>query len=136
MIAGAAPAECLVAFTGQTQIAWLRWLKPGFRHCFCVIRDGEHWLLYEPLSNRTVVSILRLPPGEDVGTWLAGLGMRVVPARPRPSRPRVLPWFPFTCVEAVKRVLAIRAWRIITPYQLFRALAREAADKGLDRKIK
>ncbi|MCD8496748.1 MAG: hypothetical protein LRZ85_00855 [Alphaproteobacteria bacterium] len=37
------PQEAYVVFTGRTDLPWLRWLKPGFRHCFVLLNDGRQW---------------------------------------------------------------------------------------------
>ncbi|KAF0112782.1 MAG: hypothetical protein FD149_2342, partial [Rhodospirillaceae bacterium] len=36
---------------------------------------------------------------------------------------RLAPWAPFTCVEAVKRILGIHVRAIITPWQLYKVLS-------------
>ncbi len=37
-----------VIFTNESRIPWLRWLRPGFRHCFALLNDGHHWLPQAP----------------------------------------------------------------------------------------
>jgi len=39
------------------------------------------------------------------------------------------PWMPFSCVEAVKRVLGIHKSFILTPWQLYRFLRKEQTAK-------
>lgn len=130
-------ARALVAFSGRTDLKWLRLLKPGYRHCFAVVeapggRDGDapRWLLYNPLSVGTQMALW---PGVDAAELRAGLeaeGYTVVQTRVRPLGRRVLGWRPFTCVEAVKRVLGLRAPAVLTPWQLRRYL--EEYEKGWD----
>jgi hypothetical protein len=43
-----------------------------------------------------------------------------VPAPPR----RALAPMPLTCVEVAKRILGLRAWWIITPWQLFKFIRK------------
>ncbi|WP_245986332.1 hypothetical protein [Azospirillum thermophilum] len=97
-----------VVFRGDSPLWWLRLLRPGFRHCLALLNDGRHWIVVDPLSPYTEVAVPPLPPGYDLPGWYRGLGLTVVAApvaRP-PARPA--PWAPFTCVEAVKRVLGCR----------------------------
>lgn len=118
-------ARALVAFSGRTELTWLRLLKPGYRHCFAVVEapgggDGDvpGWLLYNPLSVGTQMALW---PGVDAAELRAGLeaeGFDVVQTRVRPLGRRGLGWRPFTCVEAVKRVLGLRAPAVLTPWQL------------------
>lgn len=117
----------LVVFTGRSELRCLRWLKPGFRHCFLVIDDGRHWLVYDPLSHRTELRLVPAQPGVDLAAWFAAHGCRAVAAVPRAPARRLAPPLPFTCVEAVKRALGLRSWRILTPWQLYRALTRGSA---------
>ena len=45
-------SRALVVFSGGTGVAWLRWLRPGFRHCFVAVDDGIEWLTVDPLLHR------------------------------------------------------------------------------------
>lgn len=115
--------EALVVFSGRADLPWLRCLRAGFRHCFVALRDGPRWVIYEPLSHRTVISVAEPAEGFDLAGWFALFGHAVVPACVEAGPPRPAPWGPFTCVEAVKRVLGIRRRRIVTPWQLYRYLS-------------
>jgi hypothetical protein len=111
-----------VVFSGAAELRWLRLLRPGFRHCFVALDDGRHWVVVDPLAPFTDVSVLDVPAGWDVPGWFRGLGMTVVPAPVRRGLTRPAPWAPFTCVEAVKRVLGLHAPFVLTPWQLYRRL--------------
>lgn len=118
--------ESWVVFTGQTDLPWLRLLRRGFRHCFVILNDGTHWLTVDPLSNYTDIHVCHVPAEFDLPLWLADRGLKVLPVRmQRPARPA--PWMPFTCVEAVKRLLGIHRRWLITPWQLYRYLAQAQA---------
>ncbi|WP_029009098.1 hypothetical protein [Azospirillum halopraeferens] len=119
------PPAALVAFSGAAELWWLRLLRPGFRHCFVVVNDGRHWVLLDPLAPFTDVAVLEVDAAFDLAGWLRARGMAVVPARPRRGLTRPAPWAPFTCVEAVKRVLGLHAPLVVTPWQLYRHLVRE-----------
>lgn len=127
--AAAPPAmAALVVFGGGAALPWQRLLKPGFRHCFVCLNDGRRWIVVEPLSCFTEVAVLDVPADFDLGRWFAGHGLTAVPAPVRRVR-RPVGWGPFTCVEAVKRVLGLRAPWVFTPWQLYRRL-RAGAGAG------
>jgi hypothetical protein len=59
--------------------------------------------------------------------------MRVVETRIRPAPRRPAPLRPYTCVEAVKRILGLHAPWVITPWQLYGLLRKQpAVEIGLD----
>ncbi|WP_241503857.1 hypothetical protein [Ferruginivarius sediminum] len=122
--AGKGGRLALVVFSGRTDLWWLRPLRPGFRHCLVILREAGGWIVYDPMAHGTDLAFLacaELSPGR-LAAWLIQQGYIVAPARRRPFQPRPSPWVPFTCVEAVKRVLGIRARRVVTPWQLYRWL--------------
>ncbi|MGB1547865.1 MAG: hypothetical protein ACPHIA_04970 [Alphaproteobacteria bacterium] len=120
----------LVVFSDQTDLPWLHILKRGYRHCFLAIFQGSRWLIYDPLVHRTEIAALDLPSDFNLADWYQQHGLRVVATEtlPAPVMPSpfafwaYLPLRPFTCVEAVKRVLGIRAAGVFTPWQLYRYL--------------
>lgn len=111
-----------VIFSGRTDLAALRVLKPGFRHCFAIVQVEDAWLLVEPLAHRMDVSVLPHFPEAILVATYRRLGLRVVPVAPKPVIVRPALLRPFTCVEAVKRLLGLRMPLIVTPWQLYRAL--------------
>lgn len=112
-----------VVFSGQTEISWLRFLKPGFRHCYVLLNDGECWTSIDPLSHVTEVSVHHHVPADfDLPGWLQSRGNRVVRAPLRRDGTKAAPFMLFTCVEAVKRVLGIHKRSIVTPWHLYRHL--------------
>ncbi|MBI3504026.1 MAG: hypothetical protein HY059_04235 [Proteobacteria bacterium] len=118
-------ARALVVFRDQTEIAWLRGLRRGFRHCAVWVRAGDLWILQESLSHRTILGVWAGVGEADLAAALRAAGHRVVRARIRPAPRRLAPPLPFSCVEAVKRVLGIHAWHVLTPWQLYRHLVRQ-----------
>jgi len=108
----------------RTELPWLRLLRPGFRHCFLALRDAGRWIIYEPYSNRTVISVAEAGPDFDLAGFFSKLGCTVVPTALGPTPPRAAPWAPYTCVESVKRILGIQRRRVMTPWQLFRYLTK------------
>lgn len=123
------PERALVAFSGETQLAWLRLLKPGFRHCFVLLDAGCCWVRFDPLATAAEIALLPAADAEALAAALRAQGLTIVAATPRrPLRP--LPPGPWSCVEAVKRLLGLRAPFLLTPWQLYRRLAREAAENS------
>ena len=119
-----APQKAWVVFSGQADLFWLRILKPGFRHCSVLLNDGAHWITFDPLSNYTDVMVHNLPQDFDLPLWLKDRGHKVVPAHiERPLNPA--PFMPFSCVEAVKRVLGLHKRFVLTPWQLYRHLKKQ-----------
>lgn len=120
--------EAWVAFSDaggdNAALWWLRWLKPGFRHCFVVLGDAATWVVIDPVSPFTEVAALNRPDFPDLPDWFRRQGMTVTPAPLRRDRRRPAPWRPYTCVEAVKRVLGMHAPAVLTPWQLHRQLER------------
>jgi hypothetical protein len=112
-----------VVFSGQTEISWLRFLKPGFRHCYVLLNDGERWTSVDPLSHVMEVSTHHHVPADfDLPGWLESRGNRVVQAPLRRDITKPAPFMLFTCVEAVKRILGVHSRGVITPWQLYRYL--------------
>lgn len=118
--------EALVVFSGETEIRWLRvLLRAGFRHCFVLVCKNGRWICLDPLAHRLDLDLPDVPEGFDWSGWLGARGLRVV--RTVVNQGMESSRFslaPFSCVEAVKRVLGLRNWRIVTPWQLYRFLSR------------
>lgn len=51
--------KAYVIFTDNTDLWWLRLLKPGFRHCYLLLsgRGGRCWLELNPCSDQIAVSL-------------------------------------------------------------------------------
>ena len=117
-----AAVPALVGFVDNGGLWWLRALRPGFRHCFVAVRDEPFWVVLDPLSHHTLV---RVETEDDLASGYRRLGITVVATRLRSPPPRPAPWRPYTCVEAVKRVLGIHAPWVLTPWQLYLWLRSE-----------
>lgn len=123
-------AQCAwVVFSGQCELAWLRILKPGFRHCYVLLHDGDYWITFDPLSNYTDINVCRCPPSFNLPDWIQDRGCTVVKTPLRRTKKQA-PWMPFTCVEAVKRVIGLRARAVLTPWQLYKYLMKSRNQKG------
>jgi len=111
-----------VVFSSQTDLSWLKILRPGFRHCFVLLNDGQRWISLDPLSNSMEIAVHHhVPPDFDLPYWMEARGHAVVQTDiSRVGKPA--PFTLFTCVEAVKRVIGLHKRFIITPWQLYRYL--------------
>lgn len=112
----------LVVFGGACALPWLKLLRPGFRHCFLLRRFPEGWLLYDPRSDRTELELWPACDPNLVIKHLKKRGYTALSVTLPTAERRAVPLGPFTCVEAVKRVLGIRRRRVVTPWQLYRHL--------------
>lgn len=123
--AGGAVPRAWVVFTGQADLPWLRVLRPGFRHCFVLLNDGQGWISVDPtLAHMDVSAHHHVPASFDLPQWLRDRGHLAVEAPVFRSFKNRAPWRFFTCVEAVKRVLGLRARFVFTPWQLFRHIEK------------
>ncbi len=135
---GSAGRSAVVVFCGGAELPWLKLLKPGFRHCFIIVDGGGGaWVSLNPMSHRTEVAVLAHGPGlghggawtaEGLVRWFQSQGLRAVAcrtsrtsrtSRSEPVPRKAAPWLPYTCVEAVKRVLGIHQRRVLTPWRLY-----------------
>ncbi|WP_246522089.1 hypothetical protein [Neoroseomonas terrae] len=125
-----AAQEVWIAFGGEADQVWLRPLRRGFRHCFAALRDEAGWTVLEPLSGRLVIARLAVASGYDLPGFYRRAGLAVVgPFAPGPARVAWLPaLLPFTCVGLCRAVLGAGAPRAVTPWGLFRRLAKILRD--------
>ncbi len=119
-----APQIAIVVFSGETDLKWLKVLKPGFRHCFAILESGGRRIIYDPLSHQTEITVIDGLSLRELRDGYRKQGFRVIPWTILRARPRPAPLGLYTCVEAVKRVLGIHAPMIITPWNLFNFLKK------------
>ncbi|MGQ3046061.1 MAG: hypothetical protein ACT6Q8_13640 [Niveispirillum sp.] len=112
----------LLVFCHETEIAWLRGLKPGFRHVFVALPAPGGWITIDPLSTLLEVEYHKLPSDTDLAAWFRTRGHSVLESPLHPPLPTQWPFTPLTCVSVAKRILGIRAPLIVTPWQLYRHL--------------
>ncbi len=112
-----------VVFSPQADMAWLKLLKPGFRHCSLLLNDGQQWITYDPLSSFTDINVHDVPQDFDLAKWMRARG-HIVIAAPLKRDLKAAPWGIFSCVEAVKRALGLHKRFIFTPWQLYRHLTK------------
>lgn len=123
--AGPSPRQAVVVFSGVTDLPWLRLLRPGFRHCFVVLQRGGAWVVVDPLAHCTRLDLAPASlaaEAEAIAAVYRRLGLTAVTVEEREAPRRLAPVRPYTCVEAVKRLIGWHAPLVLTPWQLYRAL--------------
>jgi len=118
------PRRALVVFHDAPARPWQHLLRRGFRHCFLLLPLGGVWLFVDPRLVVTDLGLLTLPADFDVAAWYRRQGYTAVWAERGRARRR-FPWRPYTCVEAVKRVLGLDAPWVLTPWQLYQILVEK-----------
>jgi hypothetical protein len=109
----------IVLFADSTQLKCLRFLRPGFRHCLVAVCLGHAWVIVDPLSHKTALSVVEGYSAEDLVGWYESQGFRAIVTTVREAPAKLAPIGPLTCVEAVKRILGIHARSVMTPRQLY-----------------
>lgn len=121
-------ARAIVVFEDRRSRGLGRFLRPGFRHCFCLVERPAGWLVCDPLWDRIRLELLNPYPVPYLLDRLARQERRLLLGRLRDGAPKpgTVPG-PMTCVEVVKRVLGRPAVAVVTPAQLYRFLRDGAA---------
>ena len=96
------------------------WLKPGFRHVLAAVElPSGYAVVADPIAGGLH---FWAGPGDLVylTDYYRGMGATAVETNASPGGL----FYPtrWTCVEAVKRILGIRALSVLTPYQLYKRL--------------
>lgn len=111
--------KALVAFAGDSQIWWLRFLKKGFKHCFVVLISDGYSVVVDPVCLRTEICVLPFTDADKLRALFESNNYKVVETYVR-SPDGVHPSLGlFSCVEVAKRVLGIHKFSIVTPYKLY-----------------
>ena len=101
---------------------WSYFFKSGYKHVSAVIFDGLFWIKMDFTLGYTDIDVLCYDWHDTIKDVTRDQDMitQYVEAWRKP-RYRVRSIFaPWTCVEAMKSLLGIRAWWVITPYQLYK----------------
>ncbi|MGB1361053.1 MAG: hypothetical protein ACPG8V_02950 [Alphaproteobacteria bacterium] len=116
-------SDALVMFCDSSSRWFLKFLKPKYRHCFVAIKSSSDWIVYEPLLNRTEITIIRDSKAFEVRKCFESMGCTVVACNINRKEIKPLSMLmPFTCVRAVGRVLGANLQYIFTPYQLYKSI--------------
>lgn len=120
----AAGDMAVVVFSDRADLWWLRFLSPGFRHCFVIVFKRDHALSIESLATGLAIADLGIATPHALASAFRLRGHRalMVPCRGRP-RHACGPAF-FSCVETVKRTIGIVEPGVVTPRQLWNYFCR------------
>jgi len=98
---------------------WQRFLKKGYKHVYAVHYDGFFWIKTDLTIGYLDIEVLPVHDRATIKTVLKGKSKHQYVKAWRKTRYRSI-FAPWSCVEAMKALLGIRAWWILTPYQLFK----------------
>ena len=118
---------CYVVFSDNTSLWWLKLLKPGFRHCYIIlkIKNSGLWVELNPYSNQTAVFIYEYPKGFDFLDYIKRSRKVILcPIEIAQAPLKCSPLSFFTCVEFVKRVIGLHDCFIHTPWQLYKKILK------------
>lgn len=118
----------LVVFADAPEKRVLKFLKPGFRHCFVLVsgvRAGE-WIFLDPQSHRVRCESWCYSPIFDPCSYYRSIGHHCIWASYPQSVAQKIRIGPMSCVELVKRLLGLSGFWIVTPWQLYRHLQKQS----------
>ena len=120
-----------IVFSDDTDIRILKCCRRGFRHCFMIMLHQDRWILIDPRSNKTDISLLPHPKSFNFPRYFSEQGKTVVKIPVIQTPAKILWPFPVSCVETSKRIIGLHAWWVVTPYQLYKRLIKLQQKKGL-----
>jgi len=116
--------RAIVVFEDRCAGFGFRWLRSGFRHCFCLLRRPVGWIVCDPVKSRTRLEVVAPYDEPTLLNHYRERDMVALAGTCLDVRPGWLAFRPLTCVEVVKRVIGLHAPLVWTPHQLYRALRR------------
>lgn len=119
-----------VVFSNDTDIRMLKIFRRGFRHCFVMMQQDSRWILIDPRANKTDIHLLPHPSHFNFPRYYAEQGKTVVKIQNIMTPQKILPPISLSCVGAVKRLIGMHAWAVITPHQLYKKLLKIQNQKG------
>lgn len=119
---GRSLTKIYLIYENKQDFWWQRLLKNNYKHVHAVKFNGLFWIKMNFGSGFTDFDVLPYDWRDTITNVLEGQDVTyqyIEVWRKRRYRVRSL-FAPYTCVEAMKSLLGIRAWWMITPYQLFK----------------
>lgn len=117
-----------VVFT-ESSLSWLKWLKPGFRHCLAYAHDevADRWIIFDMRFDGCYLRTFTDEQlGRAVGYWKLS-GAKILLAEVDRSGSSRAPGLLVTCVGAIKGLLGIGGSCALTPWALYQTLLRRGA---------
>ena len=109
---------------GSSSLRYLQVLKTGYQHCSVITQDYGLWHMMDPLSNGTHITVLGEARPEEIVQSFRDDGYDAIAVQRASPKYKEMPWSPYTCVEAVKRVLGMHNRWVVTPWQLRQSFSR------------
>lgn len=128
-------STALVVFSDNAGVWWLRYLKPGFRHCFVMLETDRGCVWIDPLSTGLTIKPLEGFELAGLMRWYKDQGMRVVKVNVDERKAQAFSWAPMTCVEVVKRLIGLRDCAVLTPWQLYQKLCGKEQTVNFRKKV-
>lgn len=119
-----------VLFVDGNDRWWMKFLKPGFKHCVLLREYGENLFLYfENLFGDIIVDVVDVPLREiQEETQAIVVEYEVPDTEPAHRSVQEI----ITCVTTLKKIMGIADIRIQTPYQLYLYLLKNGGKLWAD----
>ena len=115
-------SRALVVFSETDAHIFAKYLRPGFKHCFVVVKSEGYFIRLDYMAGKPALDVV-CGSDYDLAGFYRREGLYVVETSRR-VRSSFWPLATANCVGLVKTVLGLRAPFVITPYQLYRKLTR------------
>ena len=108
-----------LVYTDDADSPWfLRYLKKGYKHVYLVKFDGLFWIKLEYTLGFQDIRVLPYDMYDSIETIIGDEKYQKVTVRRKIKRYRTF-IAPPSCVEAMKSVMGLREYFLLTPWQLF-----------------
>ena len=121
-LAGKSRVYGYLVFSNGGDHWWSKYLKKGYKHVYFIKYTGIFWIKLDYTLDFMDYGLLPYDQYDTIETVLKGQDvsyLRVDTYR-QVRRYRSVFISPHTCVEAMKAVLGISSFWVLTPYQLFK----------------
>ncbi|MGE0190319.1 MAG: hypothetical protein AB7G80_09845 [Dongiaceae bacterium] len=113
---------------------WDYFTRPGFRHCLAIryLEDIDAWVTVDSSNHGLFVEFVPKRFIDAIIVAVNDRGGRFVEIDARAQGRRLWPPLFLYCVSAMKELVGIRDWRVITPWQLYCALMKMGGKRMFD----
>ena len=118
-LVGLSRTQIYLIYTSKSEFWWSKLLKKDYKHVFAVKFDGLFWVKMDLTLGWTEYGVLAYDYKDTIDDVIQGKARYQYVEVWRKTRYRRL-FAPWTCVEMMKSLLGIKAWWILTPYQLYK----------------
>ena len=117
-LAGLSRTRIYLLYSDKDDTWWSKFLKKGYKHVLAVKFDGIFWIKMDYTLGWTDCDVLLYDNKDTIKDVAKGYKTQYVEVWRRQRYRRL--FAPHSCVEMMKSLLGIRAWWILTPYQLYK----------------